>query len=73
MTIEEYELLDDLQKEEAVWHYGVFLENYSKGTDICDAYELFDFFVFFWYKLDTHEKANFIADKAPCNYPSFLN
>jgi hypothetical protein len=69
MTIEEYEKMDDLHKEEAVWDHGVFLNNYSEGKNICDAYELYDFFVAFCYNLDTHERVKITAKKHPDQLP----
>lgn len=69
MTIEKFELLNEWDKEEAVWDHGIFLNNYTEGNNICDAYELFDFFVSFCYELNKHEKAQITAKPFPDQLP----
>lgn len=69
MTIEEFELLNEAEKEEAVWNGGIFLINYDEGKEICDVYELHDFFVSFCYELNRNEKAQIIAKPHPDQLP----
>ena len=37
MTIEKFELLNECEKEEAVWYHGIFLNNYTASNNICNA------------------------------------
>ena len=73
MTIEKFELLNDSEKEEAVWDNGNFLNNYVEGNNICDAYELYDFFVCFCYELDKHDRAKITAKSDPDQLPYLFN
>ncbi len=72
MTIEQFLLLNDGEKEEAVWNDGIFLVNYDEGDDMCDTYELFDFYVAFCYKLHLNEKAKITAHVYPDEMPLLL-
>ncbi|MEJ7768858.1 MAG: hypothetical protein WKF89_13670 [Chitinophagaceae bacterium] len=69
MLIAQFQLLNDDQKEQVVWDSAMFLGNYDEGNTICDAYELFDFYVAFCYYLDRQEKAvitaHIYADQLP--------
>lgn len=61
MTIEQFLFLNEVDKEEAIWRNGVFLKNSEDGNNLCDIYELFDFYVAFCYELDKNLKAKVIA------------
>lgn len=61
MRLEKFNLLKDFEKEEAVWKDGIFLEHYDEGNDMCDVYQLFNFYVAFCYELHKNEKANISA------------
>ena len=72
MTIEQFLSLSDSEKEEAVWKNGVFMSNYDEGNNMCDAYELFDFYVAFCYKLNKNEKASISAHENADELPFLL-
>ncbi len=61
MNIDQFLELSDNEKEKAVWDKGNFFKNYTEGVDICDVYELFNFYVAFCYKLHENEKAEITA------------
>lgn len=69
MQIEEFQFLSDTDKEEAVWNDGIFLVNYDEGNNMCDVYELFDFFVAYCYKLHVNLKAKITAHVYPDELP----
>ena len=73
MQIHQFEMLNDCDKEEEVWRHGTFLENFDEGNDMCDVYELFDFYVAFCYKLDKHGKATIIAHIYADQLPLMVN
>lgn len=72
MTIDKFELLNDIDKEQVIWDYGTFLNNYTDDKDICDAYELFNFFVSFCYELGRNEKAEISAKPFAYQLPHFF-
>jgi hypothetical protein len=73
MRIHQFELLDDCEKEEVVWKFGTFIANFDEGNDLCDVYELFDFYVGFCYKLDKDEKATIITHIYADQLPELIN
>ena len=66
-------MLNDCDKEEEVWRNCTFLENFDEGNDMCDVYELFDFYVGFCYKLNKHDKATIIAHIYADQLPAIVN
>lgn len=69
MTIKQFELLNDTEKDEIVSIEGIFLANYDEGNDMCDVYQLFDFYVACCYELDKNDdpeiSAHINADELP--------
>ncbi|MEO5998165.1 MAG: hypothetical protein ABIN89_15580 [Chitinophagaceae bacterium] len=61
MTIEQFKLLNDSEKEQAVWRDGVFLSNYDEWNSMFEVYKLFNFYVSFCYQLDKNEMAEITA------------
>lgn len=73
MEILEFLSLEDHDKEQVVWQSATFLGNYDEGNIICDAYELFDFYVAFCYLLDRHENAIITAHSYADQLPLLVN
>lgn len=69
MEIEEFELLSYQEKDELILDHGIFLINYDEGNDMCDAYELFDFYVAICYKLDEDLRIEIVSAINPDNLP----
>ena len=65
MTIEQFGLLNDTEKENAVWKDGILLVNYEEENKIVDVYKFFDFYVSFQYGLNVLEKAKITEDHFP--------
>ncbi len=61
MKLEEFQLLNDKDKEIAVWNNGVFLKNFNDGTYVCDVYKLFEFYIAFYYELHKPKRAKITA------------
>ena len=61
MTIDQFNVLNDAEKEQAVWRDGIFLSNYDESNSMFEVYRLFDFFVSFCYQLDKNEMAKITA------------
>ncbi len=61
MKLEEFQLLNDKDKEIVVWNNGVFLKNFNDGTYVCDVYKLFEFYIAFYYELHKLKRAKITA------------
>ena len=69
MEMQEFQELSIPEQEEIVWNYGKFLITYEDGIDMCDAYELFDFYVAFCYKLTTDFNVTIFCSFYPDGLP----
>jgi hypothetical protein len=72
MTIDEFNQLSDDDKEEAIDNHGMFLASYDVCNAICDAYELFDFYVAFVYEIGVNKRAHITAHPNPDELPMLL-
>ena len=72
MTIKEFRSLHEYEQEEVVFNTGSFLANYVRGNEICDVYQVINFYVKFCYLLSTHGEAKITAFVNPGELP-FLN
>ncbi|HZG23358.1 MAG TPA: hypothetical protein VEZ17_02200 [Chitinophagaceae bacterium] len=61
MQLEKFNFLTIPAKEEAVWKYGIFIDNFSIGYLTCDIYQMFDFYVGMYYEMNSNEKAGVVA------------
>lgn len=62
MKIGSFYLLNDLQKEEAIWNDGIFLMRHGRDNIIADTYQLFDFYVELCYPLDKEDQFHITAN-----------
>ncbi|MEO5995295.1 MAG: hypothetical protein ABIN89_01275 [Chitinophagaceae bacterium] len=72
MQIEQFHLMNYVDKEESIWLDGIFLANYDEGNTMCDVYQLFNFYVAFCYELHRNEKASITAHILPDELPLLI-
>jgi hypothetical protein len=53
MELQQFNNLMPAAQEDAVWKYGIFLENTEQEDSNCEVYQVFDFFVGLYYQLHT--------------------
>ena len=61
MTMQEFDLLQDIEKEETVLDNGIFLSTHHFEDTIFDTYQLGSFFVQFHYDLDGGDNTRIIC------------
>ena len=61
MKIEQFLALEDSNKENAIFRYGIFLENRQDKEIVCDVYQMFDFYVTIHFRKGRNERATFTA------------
>lgn len=72
MTIEQFNLLSNTQKENAISNNGIFLENYDEGNKQCDVYKLFEFYVAFCYEIGKNEPAQITTRASTDELPNLI-
>ena len=61
MSIDEFKLLSDTERDEFVLDHGLFLINYLQGDIMCDVYRVNNFYVKFSYSISQDESPSIIA------------
>jgi hypothetical protein len=61
MKLEQFLSLEDSNKENAIYRYGIFLENHQGRGIVCDVYKMFDFYVTLHFQRGKHERATITA------------
>ena len=70
MQLEQFNLLMPAAQEDAVWKYGIFLENTEHEDSTCEVYQVFDFYVGLYYRLHTSVIPGIIAKPSRALLPS---
>ncbi|MEJ7766964.1 MAG: hypothetical protein WKF89_04080 [Chitinophagaceae bacterium] len=65
MTIHEFDLLKDIEKEEIVLNKGTFLSTQHNNDKMFDTYKLASFFVQFHYNIQGYDNTNIISFADP--------
>lgn len=69
MLIEHFDILTNDEKERVIWQHGKFLITYHDGLDMCDAYELFEFYVAFCFELNKRFNVEIVSSVYPDELP----
>ncbi|MEO5996900.1 MAG: hypothetical protein ABIQ00_09435 [Chitinophagaceae bacterium] len=73
MIIQEFKNLKDIEKEKVVWFHGKLLTNLTFDNQVCDIYQLFDFYVSLSYDVKNTLKALICSQVYPEMLPIIRN
>ena len=73
MSIQDFQYLNDLAKEEAIWKYGDLLVNIGFGGDLCDVYKVFGFYVSICYEIKVPNRSTISSHIYPEKLPLVRN
>jgi hypothetical protein len=61
MQIQVFDSLSLPEKQKYIWQHGVFSSSYDNGSDMCDVYELYSFYVAVYYKMNFERKGKIVS------------